>query len=207
MVRVRFRHFCFFLVLACSLFGCSGGWENRSDDISYVSRRKTEIARLDSMANYAVDSVGIECAELSCREFSIRTGSYRADTLNKNEPLLIYVDQEIDAIYHNEGSTTYWWTNSFYLEIYGCGSIDCLDAESIVFRSEDYSYSVLIKKDDFTITKLPRSAMYNAKGDVYVFRHFNLKIDTEEIRIDWDVQMGRSDYEEWVDYHISPIWG
>lgn len=204
---VRIRHIFTLLVLSCGFLGCSGGWESRSVNIDHVKRNKTEFAHLDSMANYAVDSAGVECEGLSCREFSVYTSSYRADSLNKNDPLLIYVDQEIESIYLDEGSTTYRWNNSFYLEIFGCGSVDCLDAESIVFHNKDYSYSFLVKKGDFTITKIPYSAICPAKGDVYVFRLFNLKIDTEEIRIDWDIQMGRSDYEEWVDYHISPIWG
>lgn len=195
------------LSLLCGLWGCSGGWTDYHDNIDYVNQHTTGISYLDSLANYAVDSAGIECEELSCRGMEIETNDYRnkKDSMYLDAPLTIYIEQNISGIRSAEDGSM--WQNHFYLDIYGCRTVDCHDAEKIVFRDKDYNYTILFEKDDFSISKLPHSEMLNAKGDVYVIRYFNLKIDKDGFRIDWNVQIANSEYTEWVDYHITPIWG
>ena len=204
---VRLEQFVLVLVISCLVWACDGGWKDRSDNIDVVSEKETKIDYLDSAASYAIESAGIECADFSCRSFEVYTSEWRRDTVDRYAPLKIYIETEIDTINYTEDYTIYRWNRWLYLEIYGCQTIECLDAEKIVLHNDDYSYSVLLKKGDFTISRLDRSKMLMAQGDVHVIRYFNLKINVEGIRINWNVQVAQSDYTEWVPYHFVPIWG
>ena len=204
---VRLERFVLVFVLASLFWACDGGWKDRSERIDVVVEKETKIDFLDSAALHAIDSSGIECEDFSCRSFEVSTSEWRRDTVDRYEPLKIYIETEIDTINYTKDYTVYRWNRWLYLEIYGCQTIECLDAEKIVLHNDDYSYSVLLKKGDFTISKLDKSKMPSAQGEVYVMHYFNLKIDVEGIRINWNVQMAQSEYTEWVPYHFDPLWG
>ena len=204
---VRLERFVLVFVLASLVWACDGGWKDRSERIDVVVEKETKIDFLDSAALHAIDSAGIECEDFSCRSFEVSTSEWRRDTVDRYEPLTIYIETEIDTINYTEDYTVYRWNRWLYLEIYGCQTIECLDAEKIVLHNDDYSYSVLLKKGDFTISKLDKSKMPSAQGEVYVMHYFNLKIEVEGIRINWNVQMAQSEYTEWVPYHFVPLWG
>lgn len=208
MKKVRF--YCLFAVLSLAFFmwGCDGGWKDRSETIDGVWKNKTEFSYLDSLTTFAADSAGVECESFSCRKLTIYVRNSSLDTVSTNDPLTILIEEEIDSIYYEEHYITYRWASSLMLDIYNCNTVDCRNADKIVLHNEDYSYSVLLKQEDFAIKNLGKKDIhYYKKGDFYLKHLFNLKVDVEGVQIDWDIQMGHVEYTEWEHYHIVPILG
>ena len=197
--------------------GCSGGYETFRDNITkVVPNTETQFDYLDSLIYALAEESDAECKNLSCADVMYKPESFGFDVSSGTseqktyEPMTIYVDVYLD--FEMKTLPFYDWqdrrhTFYLYIDIYNCNTYDCHDADKIVVHSSNYEYSRLIKPDEFSISSLKNSDIVGAKGDVSVFHHFNLKIDAKGLSLDWNIQIGQSEYEEWVDYHIDPIWG
>ena len=176
------------------------GFYYKKSPMNPLETIKNTVARLEG--SYAL---GIVFEDFPDMIYAARKESPLIVGVGKDE---FFIASDVTAIInYTKDYTVYRWNRWLYLEIYGCQTIECLDAEKIVLHNDDYSYSVLLKKGDFTISKLDKSKMPSAQGEVYVMHYFNLKIDVEGIRINWNVQMAQSEYTEWVPYHFDPLWG
>ena len=85
------------------------------------------------------------------------------------------------------------------IDIYGCNDYACKNANKIVVHDKDYSFTKLLEKDDFEISK-PVHGFYVPDGgydcDVTKDYHFHLKIDLDDVKVDLDAQKGsKSCYE------------
>jgi len=205
MKRVRVLKFAFAILVACLAWGCST-YEEVSDSIDNVFENTLQIDYLDSLTQYFQDSAGVECPDYSCRELHAGLALTHSDSMSVFNPLRIHVDLHLadpqvqPIIYQSD------WSRFFYLEIYGCKSVSCKEADKVIFRSEDYSYSVLFKSDEFSITERKRSDVVCHEGEVELIHNFNIKIDTKGVHIDWDVQMGDVKYEDWVEHRGGFGW-
>lgn len=77
------------------------------------------------------------------------------------------------------------------MDIYGCEDINCQSATAIVFHDSSYSYVKSLKKNDFNFSKPEKAIRTKNFGDdceVQVYAHWNLRIDIENIKIDWTFQ-------------------
>jgi hypothetical protein len=83
--------------------------------------------------------------------------------------------------------------DSLFVDVYGCTDYGCTKAEKIVVHNEDFSYSKLLKKDDFKISTPDAKYTTNEFGydcDVVKDYYFRLKIDLDDFKIDLDAQKG-----------------
>ena len=94
-----------------------------------------------------------------------------------------------------------------YVEIYGCRTNSCSDAKTIVVRNEDYSYTDLIYKPQFEITKAKGSVPM--KRDSYmektIYSRFHLNIKTPSIYVSWNFEDGNIVYDEQCSSGLN--WG
>ena len=80
-----------------------------------------------------------------------------------------------------------------FVDIYGCTDYNCKNVSKVVVHSEDYSYSRLLKKDEFEISKSSEDFWAKEHGyDCDVTREylFHVKIDMDDFQIDMNVQKG-----------------
>ena len=95
-------------------------------------------------------------------------------------------------------------TDSLFVDIYGCSDYGCANADRIVVHNEDFSFSKLLKKDNFDISE-PGGSFHSVESgfDCEVVKEyfFHLKIDLDDVKIDLDAQKG---YESC--YHRSSKW-
>lgn len=79
------------------------------------------------------------------------------------------------------------------IDIYGCNDFACKNADKIVVHSSDYSFTKLLEKDDFEISK-PVREFYVPEGgydcDVVKDYHFHLKLDLDDVKVELDAQKG-----------------
>ena len=83
--------------------------------------------------------------------------------------------------------------DTLYVAIYGCTDYGCSRAEKIVVHSEDYSFTKLLKKGKFKISKPDGSFSTTEFGydcDVVKEYFFHLEIDLDDVKIDLDAQKG-----------------
>lgn len=89
--------------------------------------------------------------------------------------------------------------DSLIIDIYGCNDYACKNAGKVVAHNQNYSFTRLIEKDDFEISK-PEREFYVPDGgydcDVTKDYHFHLKIDLDDVKVELDAQKGRKDCYE-----------
>ncbi len=76
------------------------------------------------------------------------------------------------------------------MDIYGCNDVHCLSATSIVFHDSSFKYILALKKGEFLFSE-PSEKIYTEEFgydcQIKVAAYWNLKIDTEYIKIDWQM--------------------
>ncbi len=76
------------------------------------------------------------------------------------------------------------------MDIYGCNDVHCLSATSIVFHDSSFKYILALKKGEFLFSE-PTEQIYTEEFgydcQIKVAAYWNLKIDTEYIKIDWQM--------------------
>lgn len=81
-------------------------------------------------------------------------------------------------------------SDSLFLDIYGCSDIHCLSATSIVLHDSSFKYILALKKGEFLFSE-PSEKIYTEEFgydcQIKVAAYWNLKIDTEYIKIDWQM--------------------
>lgn len=193
------------------LTSCSDDLVERGDNLTRViENQKTQFDYMDSLIYVLADSLNIECKELSCARISIKPETFRYEyggefVQNSNEPFTIYIevdaqDDSYESLFYNSESL------KFFVEIFYCNTYDCHDAEKIVIRSKDYKYVRLLKKNEFTISSLEKSDIYGAKGELNMFHLFNLKVNVDGLKLDWNVQVGICKYLEHDGDHPVHFW-
>ena len=78
------------------------------------------------------------------------------------------------------------------LELYGCDEFSCKNTNRVVIRDEDYRYVKSFDKTQFKISS-GGNFSYSEFGDdciVHKKLHFNLSIEDENVKIDWNVKYG-----------------
>lgn len=169
-----------FVVLCTLLVGCSD-CRDFDEDYAGVSADTTYFAYADT---FEYDST------LYPSLFAFRS--------NDLEPLTIAVDYKDNSRSDDE---------RLYVEIYGCQTNSCTDANTIVVRSGDYSYTELIFKPQFEITKAKGSVPM--KRDSYmektIYSRFHLNIKTPSIYVSWNFEDGNIVYDEQCSSGLN--WG
>lgn len=127
-----------------------------------------------------VDFVEEKIQDTSSTGFGIFPQSYT----NVKDYIRIYAEK-----------TAYRWS----VDIYGCSTYQCKDAEIIIIHDDSYLHSHLFKKGEFKISD-PKNPDIGQEGDIFYHYFFNLKIDSENAQIDWDVIKGNSKCEN-CGYH------
>ena len=217
MINSKLVKLLLFSITLSLVTGCSGGYTDFEDNITMVvTKKKTQFDYLDSLVYAIAKESNADCKNLSCAEYefepeSFRFAGYSGESVQKSyEPLTIYIETTLN--FSMKTLPFYDWQDRhygfyLYVDIYNCNTNDCRDADKIVVHSRNYEYSRLITADEFSISSLKNSDIVGAKGDVSVFHLFNLKIETDGLSLDWNVQIGKCNYTEWVDYHVDPLWG
>ena len=195
-------------VMLLFLTACDYGFKDHEDNISMVvEKERTRIAHLDTLIAAIADTAGIECPNQSCAEFDIFSQEFNIDhseiepSQDKSKPLTIWL-RIIIKEYNSP-----WDQSDLYIDIYNCNSYDCTDADKIIVHDHYYKYQRMLKSSEFTITRPDNSEIADSKGITSIFHFFNLKIDVEGIKINWNVQIGKTEYIKWEHFHFVPIWG
>ena len=193
-------------IMLLFLSACDYGFKDYEDNITtVVEKEKTHIAYLDTLIATIADSAGVKCPNQSCAELSISPNDFNLEFTepiqNTAKPLNIWLD-----IYMREYNRA-WNQSDLYISIYNCNTYDCTDADKVIIHNHYYTFQRLLKPGEFTITRPDDSEINDAKGYTSMFHFFNLKIDVEGIKINWNVQIGKTEYIKWEHFHFVPIWG
>ena len=84
-------------------------------------------------------------------------------------------------------------SDTFFVDVYGCTDFACKKAEKVVAHNEDYSFTRLLSKDEFEISRPSHDFKTYEEGydcDVVKEYYFHLKIDVDDVKIDLDAQKG-----------------
>lgn len=76
----------------------------------------------------------------------------------------------------------------FWVNVYGCRTHECPEATAIVVHNYDYSYERLILPPNFKISKF--KGEISASDDDLIQYLFRLDIDTEDLSLSWDIEIG-----------------
>lgn len=82
--------------------------------------------------------------------------------------------------------------SNLFLELYGCDEYSCKNTSRVVLRDGDYRYVKSFDKTQFKISS-GGNFSYSEFGDdceVHKKLHFNLSIEDENVKIDWNVKYG-----------------
>jgi len=90
------------------------------------------------------------------------------------------------------------------VDIYGCTTYQCKDAEKVIIHDDTYRNSLVFGKDEFKISA-PNNPDIEQEGDIFYHYFFNLKIDTKNVKIDWDVIEGTSECEDCGFQKMKPL--
>ena len=116
---------------------------------------------------------------------------------NGLEPLTIGVDYKDNS--RSDG-------DRLYVEIYGCQTNSCTDANTIVVRRGDYSYTEIIHKPEFIIKKAKGSMNRDSYMVKTIYSRFHLDIKTPSIYVSWDFEDGNIVYDEQCPTPLKPAW-
>lgn len=175
--------FIILLIVLCTLLvGCSENCSDLDEDYAGVSADTTYFACADT---FEYDST------LYPSLFAFRS--------NDLEPLTIAVDYKDNSRSDDE---------RLYVEIYGCQTNSCTDANTIVVRSGDYSYTELIFKPQFEITKAKDSVPMKRSSYMHktIYSRFHLNIKTPSIYVSWNFEDGNIVYDEHCPAPLNPGW-
>ena len=118
--------------------------------------------------------------------------AYRNDNL---EPLTVRVDYD-----------NYYRGNHIIVEIYGCRTNSCTDANTIVVRSGDYFYTELFFRPQFEISEAKGSVPMDGFMEKTIYSRFHLSITTTSIYVSWDFEDGIIVYDEQCRAPLNPGW-
>lgn len=118
---------------------------------------------------------------------------------NGLEPLTVGVDYKDNSRSNDD---------RLYVEIYGCRTNSCSDANTIVVRRGDYSYVELIYKPQFEITKAKGSVPMERDSylEKTIYSRFHLNIKTPSIYVSWNFEDGNIVYDEQCPAPFNPGW-
>ena len=172
------------LLGSCGLFPC--GDIEVEKDLTQVTSRTTSIAFMDSLKQEA--SSDKKWAKLV----------YSAEVLNVYEVGVHGISLELDLIacpsaaVCEKGVANTEILSMLFVDLYNCDSFDCKNVTNIVIHDDSYGNIRALGKDEFEIAD-GDEFKYETFGDDCVLtkiRNFNLRIDAEDVKIDWDVKNG-----------------
>lgn len=94
----------------------------------------------------------------------------------------------------------------FYVDLYGCSSVDCSDTRRVVFHDTSYQEIRAFNRDQFKL-KETKTFSYLPFGEDCTLRkilNFNLFIDEPGFKVDWDIKYGNITCSG-SDYHYPQI--
>jgi hypothetical protein len=161
-------------------------------DTAIVAFAEAESLSAFNFRGYEASSKKIK--KLPAEDSTVQIMSMTAKIEQSKEPMSIRL-----ALQYKSTKDQYDWYahevgEPLFVDIYGCSDFNCKNVSKIVVHSADYSYSRLVKKGEFEISK--SSGSFWAKEDGYdcdVTKEylFHVKIDMDDFRIDMDVQKGK----------------
>jgi len=96
---------------------------------------------------------------------------------------------------------------SVYVDIYGCRSNECTEANKVVVHNASYTYVEMVLPPDFKISKYGGEIQLDEtyKDSKIVYHHFNLEIATAFASLSWNVEIGEQSYEH-CPAILNPGW-
>lgn len=173
------------LLGGCGLLPC--GDIEVEKDLTQVTSRKTSVAFMDSVKQEALSDKKWEDVVYWVKSNSVAYGSgihgvtFELDLLACSS-----------ATVCEKGLSGTEVLSSLQVDLYGCDSYDCKNVQNIVLHDSSYAYIRTFGKDEFEIAD-GDEFQYDTFGDdcvVYKLLNFNLRIDAEDVKIDWDVKNG-----------------
>lgn len=99
----------------------------------------------------------------------------------------------LSVVKNQDEYSAYRFPDTLFVDIYGCSDYGCTRAEKMVIHNADYSFTKLLKKDDFEISK-PKGKFHTIEFgydcDVVKDYFFHLKIRLDDVKLDLDAQKG-----------------